>query len=339
MHCANRRKVPSQVKSIEINMLKKLLLMLLTGNLLFAAVASAKESGVSVQSGIYTLMGSLELPDRADKPPVVLIIAGSGPTDRDGNTIDLRNPAGGKRNTLRMLAEGLSEAGIASVRYDKRGVGASHLMSVPDILRFEDFVDDAVAWLNWLQQSGRFSKIIIMGHSEGALIGMLAAQRTEVQAFISLCGPADNVGDILQWQLSKKITAADSKANQLFLQQLKQGNLQAEPPFYLRDLYPVHVRGFLSSEMAYTPTAEIQKLKVPVLLIGGTHDIQVLPEQAQKLAKAQPGAQLTVIDGMNHVLKQSPEGELAQMPIYSNPLLPLAPELMPAVLSFIRQLP
>ena len=91
--------------------------------------------------------------------------------------------------------------------------------------------------------------------------------------------------------------------------------------------------------MAYTPTAEIQKLKVPVLLIGGTHDIQVLPEQAQKLAKAQPGAQLTVIEGMNHVLKQSPEGELAQMPTYSNPLLPLAPELMPAVLSFIRQLP
>ena len=311
------------------------LIMLLVCCFAWLQAVQASETGASVQSGQMTLMGSLETPEGVEKPPVVLIIAGSGPTDRDGNSRMIP----GKNNSLRMVAEALSAAGIASLRYDKRGVGASLQLQAARDLQFDDYVGDAAAWIDWLQQSGKFSRIIVLGHSEGSLIAMLAAQRTKVSAVISLCGPADNIADILQWQVSRALDPEGSAAHQRFLEDLKNGKAGAEPPATVARIYPPSVRGFLRSAMAYTPSDEIRKLRVPVLTVGGTHDIQVTDEQVRKLAASHDGVRLVVIEGMNHVLKTTAAAPAVQISSYGDPSLPLASALMPQVLDFIRQLP
>ena len=134
--------------------------------------------------------------------PVVLLLSGSGPTDRNGNSPMLP----GKNNSLQMLAEGLASNGIASLRYDKRGVGesAKAMMAEAD-LRFETYVDDAVAWCEQLRKDKRFSAVIIAGHSEGSLIGMLAAKRCNAAGFISIAGAGRAAADILRTQLAGKL--------------------------------------------------------------------------------------------------------------------------------------
>ncbi|MGH9904874.1 MAG: hypothetical protein ACRD8U_04715, partial [Pyrinomonadaceae bacterium] len=141
------------------------------------------------------LYGTLQLPQSHSRVPVVLIIAGSGPTDRDGNSIALKGP----NNSLKLLAEALAAVGIASVRYDKRAVGETGKMMQlaaekakivlrEEDLSFETFIDDAVGWGKLIRADRRFSSLTILGHSEGSLIGMVAAQRRSAQAFVSVAG-------------------------------------------------------------------------------------------------------------------------------------------------------
>src|SRR5690606_11236335 len=117
--------------------------------------------------------------------PVVLIIAGSGPTDRDGNSPLLP----GQNNSLRLLAEGLAQRGIATLRYDKRGIAESANAELREAdLRFNTYVDDAAALLSRLHDDARFSRVSVVGHSEGALIAVMAAQKAAVDAIVSIAG-------------------------------------------------------------------------------------------------------------------------------------------------------
>src|SRR4051794_11632517 len=150
---------------------------------LIAAPAVAQEPPkVAEAPADKTLHSTLLLPKHMSKAmPIVLMISGSGPTDRNGNSPMLP----GKNNSLLMLAEGLASNGIASLRYDKRGIGESAAAMVSEAdLRFETYVDDAVSWCEQLRKDARFSKVIIAGHSEGSLIGMLAAKRCNADGFI-----------------------------------------------------------------------------------------------------------------------------------------------------------
>ncbi|MDR2214067.1 MAG: lysophospholipase, partial [Pseudomonadales bacterium] len=168
--------------------MKNLLLILWSCGLSLAAFAQSVSEPIDLEIPAGTIHGTLLLPQAATSVPVVLMIAGSGPTDRDGNTVGLL----GKNDSLLLLAQALAEHGIASLRYDKRGIAASREAGPSDAdLRFENYAEDASAWLDLLAQDSRFSTRYLLGHSEGSLLGMLALRTHPEVAFISIAGPAD----------------------------------------------------------------------------------------------------------------------------------------------------
>jgi pimeloyl-ACP methyl ester carboxylesterase len=130
-----------------------------------AAGASAKYSSVAMTLKTKTgmLSGTLDLPAGKGPFPVMLLIAGSGPTDRNGN-----NPLGIKWDSYKLLGKGLAERGIAVLRYDKRGVGESVGAGLFRLPEFNTYVTDAADWIQLLRKEKRFSKVGIIGHSEGS---------------------------------------------------------------------------------------------------------------------------------------------------------------------------
>jgi uncharacterized protein len=212
-----------------------------------------------------TLHSTLLLPKDTSKPiPVVLLLSGSGPTDRNGNSPILP----GKNNSLLMLADGLASNGIASLRYDKRGVGesAGAMMAEAD-LRFETYVDDAVSWCEQLRKDKRFSAVIIAGHSEGSLIGMLAAKRCNADAFISISGAGRVAADILRTQLAGKLPPELAKQNDAILKNLEAGKTTENAPPELAAIYRPSVQPYLISWFRYDPAKSIAELTVPVLIV------------------------------------------------------------------------
>jgi len=297
-------------------------------------LAQVREQPVSLSTPTGSIAGTLALPPGAGKVPVVLIIAGSGPTDRDGNNPMMRN------DSLRMVAAALDDAGFASVRYDKRGVGASFAVA-PDesALRFDAYVDDAAAWIAQLKADPRFGRVAVLGHSEGALIGMPAARRAGADAYVSVAGIADGVGTILRRQLAGKLTPELAAANERILASLEGGAAAAAVPAPLAGLYRPSVQPYLISAMRYKPLEQMAALRIPVLIVQGTTDIQVGVDQAQMLKAARPDAVLAIVPGMNHVLKAVPADQARQLASYNDPALPLAPQLADAIAGFLRGLP
>ncbi|MFZ6734372.1 alpha/beta hydrolase family protein [Undibacterium sp. Ji42W] len=277
--------------------------------------------------------GSLLMPANGVKPLVVLMIAGSGPTDRDGNTVGLQ----GKNDSLKMLAASMAQAGVASVRFDKRGIAGSAGAAASEAdLRFEIYVQDAVAWIRLLKADARFSGVAILGHSEGSLIAMLAAQQEAVKAYISVAGPAKNAADVLRWQLQGKLSPALAASNEEILSALQAGKTYAEVPPELKMLYRASVQPYLVSWFRYTPEKEIAKLTCPVLLVQGDKDIQVDAAQLTALTLAKPDVESLLVHDMNHVLKITGDNTAQQMASYTDPVLPLAPELTKGLNSFLR---
>jgi alpha-beta hydrolase superfamily lysophospholipase len=297
------------------------------------AAAAPLEEAIALQTPIGTLNGTLRMPAGGAPAAVVLLIGGSGPTDRDGN-----NALAGRNDSLKLLADALAGAGYASVRYDKRGIGQSSGAGVEEAaLRLETYVDDAVAWVGKLSGGGRFPAVVIAGHSEGSLIGMLAAQRGKVSSFISLAGSADGLGTLLRKQLARQLPPTLAAENERILQTIERGATTADVPAPLQVLYRPSVQPYLVSSFRYVPVREIGKLKMPVLLVQGSTDLQVGVEQVRALQAAKPDACLALLPGMNHVLKEVSADPAAQQRSYGDPALPLHPALPPAIESFLRK--
>ncbi len=278
------------------------------------------------------LRGSLE--SSTNKAVAVLILAGSGPTDRDGNSAGLP----GKNNSLKYLAEALKGQGIASLRIDKRGIAASTSAGPKEVdLRFETYIDDAGAWLRFLRKDCGYQRVIILGHSEGSLIGMIAAQREKADGFISIAGAGRKASVVLREQLATKLPPDLLKENERVLVQLEQGKLVDDSPPLLDVLYRRSVQPYLISWFKYDPQVEIAKLTMPVLLVQGSTDIQVSVADAERLHKSKPDAELVIVDGMNHIMKEVKGGLMEQMPSYSDPALPLHKKLVEAVVGFVRK--
>jgi hypothetical protein len=296
------------------------------------------EQNVDVTSHGLTLYGTLFVPDGAGKKPVVLIVAGSGPTDRNGNSAVLP----GHNDTYKMLANALALNGIASLRYDKRAIGESKLPAgaKEDDLRFEDYVGDAEAWIAKLRQDPRFGPVIIAGHSEGSLIAIIAGREAKADAVISISGAAASAADLLRDQLKAPLAGTPDLAatSEQILHGLEQGKTTADVPPQLVALYRPSVQPYLISWIHYVPGSEIAKLTVPVLILQGTTDIQVPVSAAQALKAAKPDATLVIVEGMNHVLKIVPDDRARQVASYSDPTLPIAPELTRAVVAFVKRL-
>jgi fermentation-respiration switch protein FrsA (DUF1100 family) len=300
------------------------------------AQPSFQASTVDIAIGADTLSGTLLIP--AEKAAVaVLFIAGSGPTDRDGN-----NRAGVRTNCTKKLAEALAAAGIASVRYDKRGIGASNKAAKSEQdLRFETYVEDAVAWVNWLKAKNMYTHILIVGHSEGSLIGMIAAREAKVSAFVSLAGTGRPADVVIMEQVAKNPYNTEQIRDEIAkgLESLKQGKTFTEVPAYLMSLFRPSVQPYMISWLKYDPAKEIAKLTIPVLVVQGSTDIQVSETDANLLHQAAAKhSTLVIIDGMNHVLCDAPPDRIGNVATYSNPDLPLSARLVPAMTDFISKL-
>ena len=297
--------------------------------------ANAGEREVRLERPWGTLSGTLTRPDEAGDA-VALLIAGSGPTDRDGNS----RAAGMALNTYYLLARQLEADGIASLRYDKRKIGNSPDTTPEEALRLDDYIDDAAAWVAWLRAEG-FGRVVLVGHSEGALIALeVAADDPAVAGVVTLAGPGSPMDELLQLQLGNQLVGYDPglllRANAI-ISSLRQGKTVAEVPPALQGLFSASIQPFLISSMRYDPRLTIRRVRVPVLIVNGDNDLQVVPANADALAAAQPAARKTIVPGMTHVLKSCDERDLQGQlrAVYYNANLPLSPELGPLLRDFI----
>ena len=295
------------------------------------AAGSEQEATLAVHGGV--LHGTLSLPDGQGKVPVVLLHAGSGPTDRNGNSAMLP----GQNNSLRMLAEALARKGIATLRYDKRGIGASASAGRREAdLRLDDYIDDATAWLRQLRADPRFTKVMMAGHSEGALIAMVACQKAQLDGCVLIAGAGKALDDILRVKLKPRLPPELYAQNERILLALKRGEEASDVPPAVLALYRPSVQPYLMSSMQVDPRAAVAALRMPVLILQGATDLQVSVADAKALSAAAPSARLVIVPGMNHVLKMA-GGDLAQqMPSYGDPALPLAPALVEALTAFAQ---
>lgn len=279
------------------------------------------------------LEGTLLLPKNSgERVPLVLIIAGSGPTDRNGNNDQMEN------NSLKMIADSLAAHHIASFRFDKRGVAQSSDIKIDEEeLRPETYVEDIKGWINILHANKKIGNIILAGHSEGSLLGMLASlNNPKVKGFVSIAGAGRPIDEILKEQFSG-VTPEVKTIIYDMLDKLKRGDTIEHVPVVLYAVFRPSVQPYMHAWMQYNPAEIIKSLTIPVLITTGTTDIQVKVLDAELLAKAQPKAQLKIIKNMNHVLKDCDTlNKDMQMEVYSNPRLPLNAEFSLALTDFIQ---
>ncbi|MDO9338009.1 MAG: alpha/beta hydrolase [Caulobacter sp.] len=285
------------------------------------------------------LKGTLLRPAGVKAPPVVVILAGSGPTDRDGN-----NPLGVRGATYRLLAEGLAAEGIASLRVDKRGMFASKAAAAdPNRVLIDDLAVDARAWAAKARAETGAPCAWLAGHSEGSLVALVAAQRPDgVCGLILLSGGGRKLGTILREQLQANPANAPILPQALPAIDALEAGRHADTAGMHPGLLPLFhpsVQDFLINAMAKDPALLAAAYRGPVLILQGSTDIQVSLADANLLKSAQPKATLTVLDGVNHLLKAAPAERAANIATYANPDLPLAPAVVPAVAGFIKAHP
>ncbi len=285
---------------------------------------------VQIVSDTIDLFGTLALPRSNGKAvPLAIMIAGSGPTDRNCN-----NPMG-ESNTYKMIAEGLMESGIATLRYDKRMVGESAKQTVDEKdVRFDHMIDDAVNWVNLFQDDKRFNKIIIMGHSEGSLVGMVTARLIKAEKFISLAGAGRSADVIILDQIGKQMPFAVPNIKKIF-DRLKTGEIVEDIDPSLNTILRPSVQPYMASWFKFDPAKEIEKLDIPCLIVQGSTDIQVGIKDAQLLDAAASQSTLKILEGTNHIFKDAPTDFNENIKTYTDPTLALNTELLDILSSFI----
>lgn len=283
------------------------------------------QQNLSIQANGGTIKGTLTLPEKiSSKTPVALIIAGSGPTDRNGNSMFIV----AKLNTYKLLADGLAKNGIASFRYDKRHVGESNNFA-SDISKnlIENEVYDADSIVQFLKT--KFLRIYIIGHSEGSLIGILSSQKEKPAGFISIAGAGENIALTLKRQLSGM---PDSTITDSIIAELQNRRLVKDVPNNLQFIFSPMLQPYIISWMKYDPKKEIKKLHCPILLLQGDKDWNITVNDAKNLKKAKPDAKLVIINGIDHELRNH---NVPDMKKYVEQ--PLNNQLIEAIVTFINE--
>ena len=292
---------------------------------------AAEPDSIHTEGGV--LHGTLVVPDREGSVPVVLIVAGSGPTDRDGNQ------AGAGANTLLQLAEALAQQGVASLRFDKRGMYESESADIDMATRpFDRLARDVVEWTDRLQADPRFSTVTIAGHSEGALFALIAARQAGADAVVSIAGVGAPAHVTLRRQLTdpRAVPPAQHDVARAALDSLALGRSPGALTGLLAGLFSPTIQPYLINWFAYDPAAEASAYPGPLLIVQGTTDFQVEVADAEALAAARPDARLVVVEGMNHMLKHDTADRLVQMTTtYVDPSHPVDPALVEAVSTFV----
>lgn len=312
--------------------MKKALILFI---ILFSTLAFSQEKIEFSKADIEInslLKGTLYSPlKQSNKTNLVILIAGSGPTDRDGNQKGLTN------NSLKLLAEALANNGIAVYSYDKRifaQIASGKLDEAS--LSFDNFIDDAKAVIQYFKNQKKYHSITIAGHSEGALIGMVAADGN-ADGYISIAGAGRPIDEVLVEQIGKQAPFLKEEV-QKNLETLKSGTTFELKNQMLASLFRASVQPYMISWIKYNPQTEIKKLQIPTLLINGNKDIQVSVNDAQLLQQAKPDAQLKIISNMNHIFKEIKGDEAENKASYTNPDLPITTDLSELITTFIKSI-
>ena len=271
--------------------------------------------------------GTLLVPESVENASLVILIAGSGPTDRNGNQSFMKN------DMLKKLAEGLSENGIATFRYDKRIVKQLRIRNLDKNIRFDDFVTDAKSVVNHFKNS--YTSIVIAGHSQGSLVGLLATE-AGADGFISLAGAANSIDQIILEQISKTAPYFTEDTKRV-LEVLKSGQTTTDFPPPLSSMFNLDIQPFMINWMQYNPKELIKELEIPVLILNGTKDLQVSSKEAQLLKDAKEDAQLFIIENMNHLLFEINGDDLVNSKSYNDKTYPVMPEVIEIILDFVRK--
>ncbi|MBW2960816.1 alpha/beta fold hydrolase [Mesonia aestuariivivens] len=288
----------------------------------------AQENFIANDIRINRYVEGTLLAPRQKNIPLAIIINGSGPTDRNGNQMMMKNDSSKK------LAEALSTHNIASFRYDKRILKAQKLETKEEDMRFGDFIEDAIAVLKKFKNDKQFTSIYIIGHSQGSLVGMVAAQNN-ADGFISIAGAGQPIDSVIVEQIGRQMPGLKESARESFNELRKKGKSKDFNPG-LASLFKKSVQPFMASWMNYDPQQEIKKLTIPVLLVNGDQDLQVNLEEAKKLKAAQPRAKLVIIEDMNHIFRIIDKNDdIANQKSYNEPQLPISKELVTQISNFI----
>ncbi|MFM9827253.1 MAG: alpha/beta hydrolase [Sphingomonas sp.] len=303
---------------------------------LAAATAPAAGQELTVPGPLAPLHGTLLQPAKPAKAPVILILPGSGPTDRDGN-----NPLGVKAAPYRLLAEALAAQGVASVRIDKRGIGASQAaVADANAVTLAAYAADARAWVAAARRETGAKCVWLLGHSEGGLIALSAVDGPGICGVVLVAAAGRPFGTILREQLhANPLNAPIVDQAEAALTALEKGDRVDVSTFHpaLQGLFNPKVQGYLIDLLQHDPAKMAQGNTRPMLIVQGLSDIQIGEADARSLASARPDARLVLIPGMNHVLKQVGDVDRAtNAASYANPDLPVDPTLVGTVAAFVK---
>ena len=295
------------------------------------AAAALVSSNVNIPGPQGPLAATLT--DPAKNAPVLLLIPGSGPTDREGD-----NPAGVSGGIYRQLSEQLAARGIATLRIDKRGMfGSKRAIADANAVTIADYVADVRGWTTFLQARGK-PCVWLAGHSEGGIVALAAAQQpTGICGLILLAAPGRPLGSVLRTQLKPKLPPAMFASADAAIARLERRQRvdAASVPAPLAPLFNPAVQPYLMDLMAHDPAALAAKSRLPMLIVQGETDIQVGTEDARLLAAARPGAKLVLVPGINHLWRKAPADEATNAATYRDSTIPVDPRVAAAVAAFV----
>ncbi len=319
----------------------RLLSTLLAATLLTAASPAPAQQSVDIEApGPHGALAGTLLTAEGAGAPIILIIPGSGPTDRDGNS-----PLGVAAGPYRLLAEGLAQRGVTTIRIDKRGMFGSRGAALdPNAVTVGDYVEDIRSWILSARQRTGASCIWLLGHSEGALIALAAGQeRAGICGLVLVSGAGRPLGEVIRGQLRANPANAPLLDQAMgAIDRLEAGNRVDAAALHpaLGPLFGPQVQGFLISLFAQDPAALVAGVRQPVLIVQGERDIQVPVDDARRLAAANPRARLVLVPNANHVLKSvTTDDRAANLATYGDPALPLAPGIVDAIAEFVAEGP
>lgn len=291
-------------------------------------------SEIRLSSEPANLIGTLLKPRGVSRPPVVLFVNGAGAVDRNGNQLG----APGRTDAIRQLAESLAVQGIATLRYDKRGVGASAKALIPEAdARFQHYGYDVAEWIALLDRRAQFSAIVVAGHDEGAMLGVMSRRAIPAAGYIALTPLARRADELLREQVMAVQPADRAPLVDSLLTAMREERMVDVIPISLAGVFRPTVQPYLMSWMSYTMPSELAWLERPCLLVHAGMDREVRPAEADSLAKAQPGCMWVTIDNMAHTLKRVDAQDAAeQRAAYLDPTTPLAPGLVTTLVDFVR---
>ena len=290
------------------------------------SLAQVKSEEITIKNNEIELPGTLTYSQ--EKSPLIIWVHGSGNVDRNGNQEPII-----KANYIKQFRDSITKNGVSFFSYDKRTANKKNMPSLLKGVHFSDYVSDVKKVINHFKDDKRFTKIVLLGHSQGSLVAMLASKKA--QKFISVAGPSLSADKAIIKQIHDKAPFLDSITKAHFKELSKTGKVETVNPMLL-SVFAKPNQSFLKSWIQYNPTEEINKLNTPVLIINGDKDLQVKTEEALALNSANSKSKLVIIENMNHVLKDIQKDE-NNMNSYYSAEFPLSKKLIKTIVSFVKK--